>query len=301
MQIPVALRELAARGPAQAEWLAGLPRLVNDVLTEWQLTPDGESSSGSASLVVPVITADGRRAAAKFGWPHPESRHEHLALRAWAGNGSVELWRADPHRSVLLLERAGLADLTSIPVLEACEVVALLYRRLHRRALPQLQRLSDLCADWAARLVRVEHHPLVPRRLVTQARSLTADFASEASVDDALIHTDLHFTNVLAAKREPWLVIDPKPLAGDPCFEVAPLLWNRWDEIVAAEQARAAILARFFTVVDAADLEEDRARAWVVVRGMVNVMWALEDHARGAPLDRDWITVATIMVKAMTP
>ena len=49
-----------------------------------------------------------------------------------------------------------------------------------------------------------------------------------------MIHGDLHYENVLAADREPWLAIDPKPMAGDPHYEVAPMLWNRWDEVVAS-------------------------------------------------------------------
>ena len=53
--------------------------------------------------------------------------------------------------------------------------------------------------------------------------------------DDAstgtMTHGDLHYANVLAADREPWLVIDPKPMSGDPHYEPAPLLWNRWDEL----------------------------------------------------------------------
>jgi len=46
----------------------------------------------------------------------------------------------------------------------------------------------------------------------------------------ALRHVDLHFANVLAADREPWLAIDPKGLLGDPAFESVTVLWNRVEE-----------------------------------------------------------------------
>ena len=62
--------------------------------------------TGETAVVVPVVTASGERAVVKFGLPHPESAHEHLALRAWAGDGAVRLLRADPRRGVLLLESA---------------------------------------------------------------------------------------------------------------------------------------------------------------------------------------------------
>ena len=170
----------------------------------------------------------------KISWPHWEAETEHLALRAWHGDGAVELWRADPRRYALLLERARAdRDLRSVGVIEACEVVAGLYGRLHVAPLPQTRRLSDLCREWADRLPMLLDTNLVSRRFVTQAQRLLADLADDPATDAALIHSDLHYFNVLAATREPWLVIDPKPLAGDPAYEVAPLLWNRWDEVLA--------------------------------------------------------------------
>lgn len=117
------------------------------------------------------------------------------------------------------------------------------------------------------------------------------------------MHGDLHYGNVLAADREVWLAIDPKPLRGDPHFEVAPLLWNRWDEVVASGDVRSAVRRRFHTVVDAALLDEDRARAWVVVREVLNAQWALADAERAgrAPGDTEHavVTRAVSVVKAV--
>ena len=84
-------------------------------------------------------------------------------------------------------------------------------------------------------------------------------------------------------------MIDPKPLSGDPGYEVAPLLWNRWDEVAGTGSIRHAVLDRFHAVVDVAGLEEDRARDWVVVREMLNVLWAYEDQRR--PGDRGLVGV----------
>jgi len=300
VSLPAGLLARAARGPDWAGWLDRLPQLVGDVLREWDLTLCGQPAYGEAALVLPVRDRDGSAAVVKFGWPHPEAAFEHLALRAWDGQGAVRLWRADPRRWVLLLERADATrDLTAVPVIEACAVVAGLYPRLHHPALPQLTRLSERALDWAGRLRRVASRGLVPRRYVLAAAALARDLAADPATDGILLHTDLHYGNVLAAAREPWLVIDPKPLSGDPAYEVAPLLWNRWEEVLAADRARDAILERFWTVVDAAGLDEDRARAWVVVREMVNVTWAIEEAGRGRPLDPSWVTTATTIVKAM--
>jgi streptomycin 6-kinase len=253
--------------------------------------------AGETASVVPVRTRSGEPAALKVGWPHPEAEHEHLALRAWSGDGAVRLLRADPRRSAMLLERADPGhDLNQVPDREACEVVAALYSRLHRPAIPQLTRLSEHAAHWTGTLAELRGRDVVPRRFVDQAGSLARGFADDPATDGVLLHTDLHYANVLAAQREPWLVIDPKPMSGDPAYEVAPMLWNRWDEAVADGDPRGATLERMFTLVDLAGLDEDRVRAWVVVRMMVNAWWAITS---GAPDVATWLTQAVTLVKAV--
>jgi streptomycin 6-kinase len=227
---------------------------VRDLLDEWDLTPDGDPGD-----VVLVRTAGGRPAVLKLG----AAEHEHLALQHWHGNGAVQLLRADPHRGALLLERLHPEDLADHWDVEACEIVAGLYGRLHIPAPPQLPRLSEQVLSWTERLGEA---PL-PRRLVEQATALGRDFAADESTDGRLLHTDLHYGHVLAGDRQDWLAIAPDPLSGDPHFEVAPLLWNRWDEL--AGDVRRGVRARFHAAIDAAALDEDRARDWVVLRSVL--------------------------------
>lgn len=296
IDLPASLLGHDGRGAGWTGWLDALPRLVASVLQEWQLVADGPAAGGAEALVLPVRDAAGGPAALKLGWPQPESAQEHLALRAWDGAGAVRLLRADPRRRVLLLERAEPGeDLHTVEVLTACEIVAGLYGRLHRAPLPQLDRLSVQAARWAEELVTLRGTTLAPRRFVDQAVGLARELATDPGTDVALLHTDLHFGNVLSARREPWLVIDPAPLAGDPAYEVAPLLWNRWAEALASGDLRNALLDRLHTVVDAAGLDEDRVRDWVTVREMVNVLWASQDPEP----DPDWVTVCTTVTKAV--
>jgi streptomycin 6-kinase len=140
----------------------------------------------------------------------------------------------------------------------------------------------------------------VPRRLVEQALYLAADFLTDDASTGTTIHGDLHYGNVLAADREPWLVIDPKPMSGDRHYEVAPVLWNRWPEVLASGRVREAVRQRFHAVVDTAGLDEDRARDWVVVRSLHNAYWTLA--LTGGVLaaeDRDWITRMVTVAKAV--
>ncbi len=301
VDVPPTLRVRADGRPLFEDWLARAPRLSDDLISEWRLRVDGPTMSGNCAMVVPVRTDDERAGVLKISLPHWEAQTEHLALRAWQGEGAVELWRADPHRFALLLERARPdRDLRDLDVLDACEVVASLYGRLHRAPLPQPRRLSELCREWTDRLPLLSKANLISRRFVSQAGKLMQDFADDPQTDAALIHSDLHFSNVLAAEREPWLVIDPKPLSGDPAYEVAPLLWNRWEEAMTTASPREALLDRLFAVVDLAELDEDRVRNWIVVREICNVLWSYEDHLRdGVPIQQDQVTTATTILKAV--
>ena len=110
----------------------------------------------------------------------------------------------------------------------------------------------------------------------------------DAATTGTLIHGDLHYENVMAADREPWLAIDPKPMSGDPHYELAPMLWNRFEELSAPGSAlsvRDGVRQRFHTLVDHAELDEHRARDWVVVRMLNNARGAGARPARGAAAD----------------
>jgi streptomycin 6-kinase len=300
IEIPPTFAAYVDRGEDFAEWLHGLPSLVASVVEEWGLTYDGPPTHGFCALVVPVRTTSGRPAVLKLSWPHEEEEHEHLMLQALHGDGMVELYRADPRRHVMLLERLHTDDLTSVGDAEACEVTAGLYARLHRPALPQLRTLTSYVDRWNDQLALLPRNAPVPRRLVEQALSLGRSFVDDPASVGTMIHGDLHYLNVLAADREPWLVIDPKPMSGDPHYEVAPLLWNRWDEVLATGSVRDAVRRRFFTVVDVAGLDEDRARDWVVVRELHNAMWTIEDSlGRLDDEDREWVTRCVAIAKAV--
>jgi streptomycin 6-kinase len=258
-------------------------KVVAGLLDEWSLTPDGEPWAGRTATVLPVRTEDGASAALKVGTRHPGTRYEHLALQHWHGDGAVLLLRADPGRVAMLLERLSTTDLTERWDLEACEVVAGLYARLHRPAPPQLDRLSAYVAGHLERLAALPRSAPVPRRLVEQAVSVGRALVSEPATDGRLLHGDLGYRHVLAGEREPWLAIGPRPLSGDPHYEPAPMLWNRMDEL--AGDVRGGLRRRFHAIVDAAGLDEDRARDWVVVRTMLNALWSIEDGELGRVTD----------------
>jgi streptomycin 6-kinase len=270
---------MARRGPDWAGWVDRLPGLVRDLLGEWELATDGLMQHGFVALVVPVRTSAGAEAVLKVSFPEEESEHEHLALQRWGGRGAVRLLRADPRRRAMLLDRVGPDRLTETWDVEACEVVAGLYADLHVPALPQLRTLTSYVDRWTAGLAALPRDAPLPRRLVEQAVSLGRDLATDPASTGTLIHGDLHYENVLAAGAG-WLAIDPKPLSGDPHYEPAPMLWSRVEELEAdrtGQSLRTGLRRRFHTLVDAAGLEEERARDWVVVRMLHSCLWVIED------------------------
>ncbi len=293
--LPDAVLGFVERGPGWAAFVERLPRLARELSEEWRLRVDGEPTSGYCSLVLPV-SRDGEPAVLKLTFPDTESEHEALALQRLGGVGAVRLLSADPHRSALLLERLRTTDLDSLPVLDACEVVAGLYERIHVPAPPQLRPVTAYLDRWTPQLRALPRDAPIPHRLVEQTLSLVADLFA-VDTGGVMLHGVLHYQNVLAGDRHPWLVIDPKPMAGDPHYEPAPMLWNRWDEAVASGNLRFALRRRFHTIVDAAGLDEELARDWVVVRMVYNMVWELEDHPTGP--DRDWLTRCVAICKAV--
>ena len=257
--------------------------------------------------MLPVLTPTAERAVLKITFDgNDESEHEALALQHWHGDGAVRLLTADPHRRAMLLERLHPVDLSGLWDLEACETVAALYPRLHRPALPQLRTLTSYVGRWLDDLETLRRELPVPPRMVEQALHLGRALVTDEASTGVIVHGDLHYANVLAGDREPWLAIDPNPMSGDPHYEPAPLLWNRWEEMAAptgGQTVRDAIRRRFHTVVDVAGLDEQRARSWVIVRMVLNASWSALDARRvGRGLsagDHDWITRCVAIVKAV--
>ncbi len=305
--IPPGLLSQRALGADWSRWLDRLPRLSDELLEEWHLRPAAPALHGFCSLVVPVHDADGATAALKVTFDgDDESLHEGLALRHWGGRGAVRLLRADPRRRALLLAWLPGPDLTDVWDVEACEVVGGLYGRLHAPAMPQLASVASYVERWLHELAELGRDAPIPRRHVEQALSTGPDLIAADGTRPVVVHGDLHYANVMADEAGEWLAIDPKPMSGDRHYEPAPMLWNRMDELSGAGavgSVRDGLRRRFHALVDAADLDEARARDWVVVRMVLNAAWTVQDAQRaGRGLSADeqgWVTRCIALIKAV--
>ena len=261
-----------------ADWLDGLPGAVQRYVDEWQLTVSGDPLSGEASLIVPVVRRDGTAAMLKLQRVDEESESEALALRAWNHDDVVEVYEDDPETSTLLLERLQPRTLNDVPDdVEATRILAeLLTRLMVVPAPPGIRQLSDIAAGM------IEDAPRILPMLADPAEQALARRLADRMAEllpepgDRLLHWDLHYGNVMAAERRPWLVIDPKPLAGDPAFELMPVLWNRWDDLVATGDHSQAIRNRFDLMVGVTGIDRDRALGWTAGRILQNILWFTE-------------------------
>ncbi|MCK8438008.1 hydroxyurea phosphotransferase [Streptomyces sp. D2-8] len=282
-------RELAAsqekfNGEAGRAFIAGLPEQTARFLDHWDLRPDGPPMHGVCALVLPVLCRDGTPAVLKLQILDEESEGEPVALRAWNGDGAVRLLDHDEPTGTMLLERLDeTRTLSRVPDTHQAVVTLaeLLAHLTSFPAPPGLRRLGDIAramldrTPWA--LGRI--HDPEARRLVADCAAAVREVVDEPG--DRLLHWDLHDENVLASDRAPWLAIDPKPLAGDPGFELWPAIDNRY--------AADDILWRFDAMTDILTLDRPRARAWTLGRLLQNALWDIED---ARPLDAAQLEIA---------
>ncbi len=286
IRIPDGLVEsqhLYAGEPGRA-FIAALPARVREFVERWDLTVDGDPMHGMAALVLPVVRADGTPAAVKFQLLEEETEGEPVALRVWDGDGAVRLLDHDAATGTMLLERldSGRMLSTMADTRKAVLVLAELLARLTATPAPEGMRgLGDIAAEMVDALPQALKAIADPaeRALVERCGGAVREVMGEPG--DRMLHWDLHFENVLASDREPWLAIDPKPLAGDPGFDLWPALDNKFD----ADD----VLWRFDAMTEVLALDRERARAWTLGRVLQNALWEAED---GRPMVADDMEIA---------
>jgi streptomycin 6-kinase len=257
------------------------PAVLAALAEEWDLKVGEPYPGGAAGWAAPVTTADGAEAVLKLSLPHREAQGEAAALRLWDGRGAIRLLRHDPHRWALLLERCRpgtkLGDAGLAPE-EALAIAASSLTRLWSidpGPAEAFERVADVCADWAE-LVRRRMDELRPPfdpGLVTLGASLLEELP-RSGARSVVVHGDFNPGNVLAAQREPWLAIDPKPMVGDPAYDPWPMLMQL-DPAPATVGALRERAGRF------GDLVGEPARrllAWGLARTVEDALWHVSRH-----------------------
>lgn len=230
---------------------------------------------GYVAVVLPV-SRDGVRYALKVSWVDDSSRDEALALRLWDGRGAVRLVDADAGMGALLLEWLDPGrSLMDPPPDEAAAVAGELLHALRVPGPTTLRSVGEEVGRLGAALrARWETagRPC-PEAWVDWAVGWALDQGDAGRAEDRIVNQDLHYENVLAGGREPWLVIDPKPLRGPAEFGVAPLLWNRDRRF----RSGAEVERRVRIVAEAGRMDAALASAWSRWRLIEAGLWASEE------------------------
>jgi streptomycin 6-kinase len=259
----------SAQGSAEGRaWLSRLPAERERLARSWSLAFEPESGGAAAtcSYVAFVRRIDGSPAVLKIGMPHLEAEHEAHGLRFWNGDAMVQLLDADEASNALLLERCEPgSSLSEQPEPQRDIVVAGLLRRLWRAPGPghPFRPLSAMLRYWAdVALARPEAWPDAGFVRAGVQRLIELGAPGRG---DTLLATDLHAGNVLAARREAWLAIDPKPFVGDPAYDATQHLLNCTARLCADP---CGTVARFCQLLN---VKPERVHAWLFARFAAHV------------------------------
>jgi streptomycin 6-kinase len=261
---------VADAGLTHAEWLERVPHLVTECCRGWGLRLGEPYVQGAAGYASRAELSDGTHVVLKIIFPHREAEHEAKALELWNGDGAVRLLAYDDERWAMLIERCEpgtlLADADSDAALD---VFADLLPRLWKPAGEPFRPLAEEASLWIESMPAEWERAGRPfkRKILDEAIDLLATL-SQTQGEQVLLHQDLHSDNVLAAQREPWLVIDPKPLIGEREFALAPIVRD-----FELGHARCDALRRLDRLTSELGLDRERVVGWTVGQ---SVAWAFD-------------------------
>jgi streptomycin 6-kinase len=266
------------------EWLGQLPGIARDVVARRKLDVDRVVvPGGRSSLVVLVRQPDGSAATLKIAPPFAGPSRERMALVHWKGWGAVEL--LDAADDALLLERLHPeVSLRSLPEAKALLEAAGTVRRLWVE--PPLghgfETVTERTAREAVAMSGTTDGAVVP--LVSAALAARAELCTDPP-EELLLHGAFRQGKVLAGDRTPWLAVGPEPVTGERAFDVARLVRDRVEDLVAASSGAAAVRRRVNRLADSLDMDRERLRAWTLFRAVESGTRALRaGHRQAAEL-----------------
>jgi streptomycin 6-kinase len=236
-------------------------------MDQWDLRIGEPFVEGAGGRTLRATLPDGTPAVLKHVHPHRESEHEAEALQRWDGEGAVRLLARDGW--TLLLERCEPGEpLSRLGGEAALDVLVGLLPRLWVTAGPPFRPVAEEAAWWRSSLpdeFERAGRPFERRLLDAALEALTVLPATQG--EQVLVNQDLHGDNVLSARREPWLVIDPKPLLAEREFALAPIV--RSAEL---GHSRKAVRYRLDRLSADLGLDRERARLWTLG---ATIAWAI--------------------------
>ncbi|PCG81463.1 kinase [Streptomyces sp. WZ.A104] len=274
---------------ATADWLDRLPALAERVLDTagGDLTVERVAAPGGrSSLVVLVHRADGTPAALKLAPPVAGPELERAALEHWGGWGAVRLLDApagalDAHGALLLERLHHEVSLRSLPEAKAQLEAAGTLRRLwveppagHSFESVAERTVRQSAGMRAAAEADPELAPLVGAALAARAELVGA------SPELLLLHGNFRQSKVLAGERAPWLTVGPEPLVGERAYDLARLVRDRVEDLIASPGGPATARRRVKKLAESLEVEQARLHGWTLFRAVESGTRALAEGRR---------------------
>ncbi|MFE9451045.1 aminoglycoside phosphotransferase family protein [Streptomyces sp. NPDC006739] len=260
--------------PDGDDWLEKLPETARQAVALRELTVERiQVPGGRSSLVVLVRRADGTPAVLKLAPRRARPEGERAALAHWGGLGAVQLLEAEAGEAgagVLLLERLHPdVSVRSLPEAKALLEAAGTLRRLWVE--PPGDHSFETVAERTGRQAAAiragaesdpEVAPLAEAALAAREELLVAP------PEDRLLHGTFRQSKVLSGERMPWLAVGPDPVVGECAFDLARLVRDRVEDLIAAPSGAATTRRRVKRLAESLELDQERLRGWTLFRAV---------------------------------
>ncbi|MFI9825016.1 aminoglycoside phosphotransferase family protein [Streptomyces sp. NPDC052013] len=271
------VRALGETAPDGDDWLAKLPETAERAVAERELTVERvQVPGGRSSLVVLVRTADGTPAVLKLAPRRARPESERAALAHWGGRGAVQLLEPQLREpsagaeGVLLLERLHPdVSVRSLPEAKALLEAAGTLRRLwveppDDHVFETVEERTGRQAD--AMRASAAGDPEVGA-LVEAALSARDELVASAPAS-RLLHGTFRQSKVLAGERMPWLAVGPDPVVGECAFDLARLVRDRVEDLIAQPSGAATTRRRVKRLAESLEVDQERLRGWTLFRAV---------------------------------
>ncbi|MFJ4619267.1 aminoglycoside phosphotransferase family protein [Streptomyces sp. NPDC088812] len=269
------VRALGETAPNGDDWLEKLPEAARQAVSLRGLTVERvQVPGGRSSLVVLVRCADGTPAVLKLAPPRSRPEAERAALAHWGGLGAVLLLEGPVTEGVLLLERLHPdVSVRSLPEAKALLEAAGTLRRLWveppgdgddagGRVFETVAERTGRQAEAMRASADAEVVPLVDAALTARAELLAAP------PEHRLLHGTFRQSKVLSGERMPWLAVGPDPVVGECAFDLARLVRDRVEDLIASPSGAATTRRRVKRLAESLEVDQERLRGWTLFRAV---------------------------------
>jgi streptomycin 6-kinase len=270
-------------GQSGKKWLHHLPEFLFLTAQELDIKLEDAFSELTYNYVAPAIDRDGNHLVLKCGYPNDDIDKEVAALQFFDGSGCVRLISSDHRKGWLLLELCCPGQHLSTETHEdiathnAVRVMQHLWKPITKK------HKFKTVEDWLHGLEHLSNteNNIIPDDMIANAKQISQELLNSMG-EQVLLHGDLHHHNIVSAKREPWLAIDPKGVVGEREYEFGAFLRNPTDVIASHKELSSLINRRMDIICELTQFDRKRILSWTFVQAVLSAWWSIEDGTQGA-------------------